>query len=118
MKRLALALVCAALPVTAQEAAQAPGAVLRALDKISGETTDIDLPSGQSRGYGRLIITLGECRHPSGGSVSEAYAYLTIADAGVSDAPVFQGWMLANSPALNALDHPRYDVWVLRCMSS
>ena len=28
----------------------------------------------------------------------------------------FQGWMLASSPALNPLDHPLYDVWVLECI--
>ena len=30
----------------------------------------------------------------------------------------FSGWMVASSPALNALDHSRYDIWVLRCMTS
>jgi hypothetical protein len=30
-------------------------------------------------------------------------------------APVFQGWLIGSAPALHALDHPRYDVWVLRC---
>ena len=30
---------------------------------------------------------------------------------------IFSGWMLASSPALNALEHPRYDVWVLRCIT-
>ncbi|MGB0439332.1 MAG: DUF2155 domain-containing protein [Paracoccaceae bacterium] len=29
--------------------------------------------------------------------------------------PVFEGWIIASSPALNAMDHARYDVWVLRC---
>ncbi|MGB0800115.1 MAG: DUF2155 domain-containing protein, partial [Planktomarina sp.] len=28
------------------------------------------------------------------------------------------GWMVASSPALNALEHPRYDIWVLRCKTS
>ena len=28
---------------------------------------------------------------------------------------LFDGWMIASSPALNALDHPRYDVWVIGC---
>ena len=27
----------------------------------------------------------------------------------------FYGWMFASSPALSALDHPRYDIWVLKC---
>ena len=31
---------------------------------------------------------------------------------------VFSGWMFASSPALSALDHPVYDIWVLRCESS
>ncbi|MGB1970407.1 MAG: DUF2155 domain-containing protein, partial [Paracoccaceae bacterium] len=30
----------------------------------------------------------------------------------------FMGWMVASSPALNPLDHRRYDVWVLRCAMS
>ena len=46
--------------------------------------------------------------------MAEADAHLTIRDA-ASTAPVFAGWMLATAPALSALDHPRYDVWVLGC---
>lgn len=30
-------------------------------------------------------------------------------------APLFSGWMFASSPALNALEHPVYDVWVIDC---
>ena len=45
----------------------------------------------------------------------EAYAYLTIVEEANTAAPVFQGWMIASSPALNAMDHARFDVWVLRC---
>ena len=44
----------------------------------------------------------------------EAEAHLTIVDASAPQ-PVFDGWMIASSPALSALDHPRYDVWVMRC---
>ncbi|MEZ5921142.1 MAG: DUF2155 domain-containing protein [Parvularculaceae bacterium] len=28
---------------------------------------------------------------------------------------IFSGWMFASSPALNPLDHPVYDVWVIDC---
>ena len=28
---------------------------------------------------------------------------------------VFSGWMFASSPALSALEHPVYDVWVVDC---
>jgi len=30
----------------------------------------------------------------------------------------FSGWMFADSPALSALDHPRYDLWVINCTTS
>ena len=90
-------------------------AVLRGLDKISGIVTDIDLAIGeQSLFADRLTITLQDCRFPESDPASNAYAYLTIDDK-LRDAPIFQGWMIAASPALNALDHARYDVWVLRC---
>ncbi|OZA01113.1 MAG: hypothetical protein B7Y02_17840 [Rhodobacterales bacterium 17-64-5] len=46
--------------------------------------------------------------------LGDAWAHVTILDAGQTD-PVFKGWMVASSPALSALDHPRYDVWVLHC---
>ncbi len=61
---------------------------------------------------------LGECRHPEDNATGEGYAYLTIYDGPDAEGPVFQGWMVASSPALNALDHARYDVWVLRCKTS
>lgn len=105
-------------PASAQQkASQGKGAVLRALDKVSGTTTDLEMSAGQRQGHGRLTITLRACRYPQGGSTAQAYALLTITDTGVTEGPVFEGWMVASSPALNALDHPRYDVWVLRCIN-
>lgn len=99
----------------APDATVAPGAVLRGLDRVSGVVTDIELSAGQSAEYGALEITLGECRYPTDNPSSDAYAYLTIRDRR-QDQPLFASWMVASSPALNALDHPRYDVWVMRCI--
>ena len=92
----------------------ATGGVLRMLDKMTGVVADYDLASGQSQTLGRLTVTLDECRYPSDLPTGEAYAHLTITDPEAA-APLFQGWMIASSPALSALDHQRYDVWVLRC---
>ncbi len=116
MKALALCLAVLAAPAQAQEVAQAPGALLRWLDKVSGETADIELSRGQSAVSGRLTILMDECRYPVEDPASNAFAHLTITYAG-SEEPVFSGWMVAASPALSALDHPRYDVWVLRCVT-
>ncbi|MGB0902869.1 DUF2155 domain-containing protein [Halocynthiibacter sp.] len=99
---------------TAQEATLAAGGVLRGLDKVNGNLTDIELNNGAVAEFGHLNITLEECRFPTGNPSGDAWAYLNISDSR-DDENLFAGWMVASSPALNALDHPRYDVWVLRC---
>ncbi|PQO21961.1 DUF2155 domain-containing protein [Rhodobacteraceae bacterium WD3A24] len=104
-------------PAAAQEVQRGFGAVLRGLDKFAGEATDIELRPGESAGLGTLTITLDECRYPVANPASDAFAHLTIRD-GEQGPPLFDGWMIASSPALNALDHARYDVWVLRCITS
>ena len=115
---IALGLAATALPSAAQEATErGTGAVLRGLDKISGAVEDVRLVNGAQVSLGRLEISLRECRYPEGDPSGDAWAYLVIREAGIAE-PIFGGWMTAASPALNALDHARYDVWVLRCITS
>ena len=97
--------------------APAPGAVLRGLDKIAGTTSDIRLNAGESANFGRLTVTLTECRSPLANPAADAFAHVIIRDARLPD-PVFRGWLIASSPALHAMDHPRFDVWLIRCTSS
>lgn len=97
-------------------AVPAPGAVVRWLDKVTGQTGDWELRRGQAGQQGRITVGLDDCRYPGEGLPTEAFAHLTVSDVSVSS-PVFEGWMSAESPALSALDHPRYDVWVLRCLT-
>lgn len=113
MKALVVALLMAG-PAAAQEYTEAEGGVLRWLDKLTSQTGDLVLSRGQSTKIGRLMVQLDSCRYPADNPVSDADAHLTIVDSSVNGA-VFNGWMLASSPALSALDDPRYDVWVLRC---
>ncbi|MBV0912332.1 DUF2155 domain-containing protein [Rhodobacteraceae bacterium ASV31] len=91
------------------------GAVLRALDTMSGRTSDLTVPPGELVDFGRLTIQMSECRYPAENPDGDAFAYVVVLDEGDAN-PTFSGWMSASSPALNALDHPRYDVWVLRCV--
>ncbi len=93
------------------------GVRLKGLDKVSGEVNDIDLRVGETATVGRLEVRLSECRYPENNPSGEAYAWLDIRDT-LREATVFQGWMIASSPALNALDHARYDVWVIRCTTA
>lgn len=94
----------------------APGAHLRILDKTVGRSSDLAIDVGQTVVLGRIAVRLTECRYPEDTPASEAYAHLDIAD--LEGQPLFDGWMIASSPALSALEHPRYDVWVLRCSTS
>ncbi|WP_238538209.1 DUF2155 domain-containing protein [Oceaniovalibus guishaninsula] len=98
----------------AGQVAEAPAAILRGLDKRVGDVTDLALAKGDTVALGRLQVTLGECRYPRDNPSGDAFAYLVIRQAG-EDRPVFQGWMIASAPALSALEHPRYDIWVMRC---
>lgn len=107
------AALLAAAPVWA-ETAKASGAHLRGLDKISGTPVDFKMNVGDTVELGRLRVTLGECRYPTDNPSGDAYAWLVVRD-GNAEQTTFEGWMIASSPALSALDHPRYDVWVLRC---
>lgn len=99
------------------KALAAKGASLKALDKMSGQAADLTLATGETQPFGRIEISLGECRYPEDNPTGEAYAWLTIRDPRLG-AVLFDGWMIASSPALNALDHARYDVWVIRCTTA
>lgn len=130
--RLALALACglAAQAVAAQSAGPAAdpkgqiansqdtvvarSVTLRALDTLNGSVEDMTLQTGDTVRFGQLEILFEACRVPREAPDSDAYAFLRIRDVREAE-PRFSGWMFASSPALSALDHPRYDVWVLGC---
>ncbi len=86
---------------------------LRALDKMLGQPTDIELSMGQTVVFGRIAIRAIECRFPAADPEGDAFAHLEVLD--LEGVTLFDGWMIASSPALNALEHARYDVWVLGC---
>lgn len=98
-------------------ATEAQGAILRGLDKVNGQTRDIELPNGGTAEVFGLDVAMSDCRVPADNPTGDAYAHLTIWNRGQAQA-IFEGWMIASSPALNALDHNRYDIWVLRCITS
>jgi hypothetical protein len=125
MRALVLTLALLGTPVAGQESDPAQpagpeftdsdGAELRFLDKLTSETGDVSLETGQSAKFGRLVVRLDNCRYPTGNPASDAEAHLTVIEE-TTQSELFSGWMLASSPALSALDHPRYDVWVLSCV--
>lgn len=97
--------------------ARAQGAMLRGLDKVTGQSKDLPMEVGQTVSFGRLEVLLSECRYPAANPSADAFAELKITDTRAKHV-VFSGWMIASSPALSALDDSRYDVWVVTCNSA
>ena len=117
MKKLLMSAVLLAAPLHAQETAEVasgPGAVLRALDKISGDAVDLEIARGETARVGSLQVTLIDCRYPVADPAANAYTALEITEVG-KPGTLFSGWMIASAPALNALEHFRYDIWAIRC---
>lgn len=116
------------------------GAHLRALEKITGDATDLTVKVGETKNFGRISITLRACWQSPPEDTPESEAFLEIRSRGAAqdkplaelgpekekpkaaslgpDAPLFSGWMFASSPGLNALEHPVYDVWVINCTTA
>ena len=89
-------------------------ATLRFLDRLNGEVKDIEITAGSSRKEQYLNIEVKSCYVPKSKENKDAVAFLVIQDERHT-VPDFDGWMIASSPALSALDHARYDVWVVSC---
>ncbi len=118
MRGLALISMLLAGPALAQnEVTSASGGVLRILDKTTGALEDVDVAVGETGGTGRVEIALEDCRYPSGNPSGDAFAFVTVFVRGLED-PAFRGWLIGSAPALYAMNHPRYDVWVLSCTTS
>ena len=90
---------------------------MQAMDKITGEVTEIDVPVGGLANYGSFSILVRKCVTRSPEETPESTAFVDVVDNYESDNPIniFKGWMFASSPALSAVEHPIYDVWLLKC---
>lgn len=101
------------------ESIEGVSVTLRGLDKLTGEIDTIVAPVGESTLFWRMRVDVRVCYERTGGRSRESSAFLQIYDTKyeIVDAS-FTGWMFASSPALSAMDHPRYDFWVLSCNTS
>ena len=91
---------------------------LRALDKITAKTLDIDIILGEKKRFGYLEIVPKNCKQSADTSDPGVVAYLQVKD--LSDKRdekifVFNGWTFSSSPTLRPFDHPVYDLWLTGC---
>lgn len=95
-----------------------PSVRLQSLDKISARTATFEAQVGQTVKFGSLYIKVQSCQKAPPVETPESAAFLQIwqGDGEKQKSEwVFSGWMFASSPALSAMDHPLYDVWVIEC---
>ena len=91
---------------------------LRALDKITAKTLDIDIILGKKKKFGYLEILPKNCKRSPDANDSGVVAYLQVKDlSDKSDEKVFvfNGWTFSSSPTLRPFDHPVYDLWLTGC---
>ena len=91
---------------------------LRALDKITAKTLDIDIIIGKKKKFGYLEILPKNCKRSLDANDPGFIAYLQVKDlSDKSDEKVFvfNGWTFSSSPTLRPFDHPVYDLWLTGC---
>ncbi len=96
-----------------------PSIKLQGLDKSVGRTVTFEATVGSTIQYGPLFIKIHACRKAPPIEKPESAAFLQIWEVppGAEKSEwAFSGWMFASSPALSAMDHPVYDVWILDCL--
>lgn len=121
MTRFALALLLlpfAAAPAVAQsERLSNPIAVFAGLDKITGVTTTFEIPIGEERRFGALIVKPNVCfsRPITEEPKTTSFVEVDQVEMEKTRRRIFSGWMFAESPGLNAVEHAIYDVWLTGC---
>jgi hypothetical protein len=114
-------------PAEPVKRARSSVAILQALDKVTTETMRFEAPVGQPIRYKTLIFTVRACETTAPDEdAPDSVAYLTV-DTQPKALPgrvappgrqIYKGWMYANSPGLNPLEHPVYDAWLIACKTS
>jgi len=116
---LPAALALLAAPVAAETIAN-PVAAFSGLDKITGRITNFDVYIDETVQFGALQITPRVCytRPPTETQRTSAFIEVDQVSLKGSVTRIFTGWMFADSPALNAIDHAVYDIWLIDCKQS
>ncbi|WP_235914052.1 DUF2155 domain-containing protein [Curvivirga aplysinae] len=98
-------------------ALEQPIAVLQGLDKVTARVSTFETRLNEEVKFGAISIVVRHCDRTPPEEVPESSAYLEISESkrGEETRELFKGWMFASSPAVSAMEHPVYDIWVLEC---
>ena len=114
---LLLALLVGFASPAAAETISNPIAAFSGLDKITGRITNFDVYIDETVQFGALQITPRVCytRPPTETQRTSVFIEVDQVSLKGGSERIFTGWMFADSPALNAIDHPVYDIWLVDC---
>ncbi len=95
-------------------------AVFAGLDKITGQTVRFEVSLGEVYQYGALQVTPRACYTSSKDEPTRTTGFVEVNEITLDKKVrrIFTGWMFADSPGLNAVEHPIYDVWLKDCKQS
>lgn len=94
-------------------------AQMQAMDKITGKVNVIEVPVGGEVKFGSFSVVVRSCKTNSEDEIPENFAFVDVTDKSFDkdEFNIFKGWMFSSSPAVNAVEHPIYDVWLLKCFN-
>ena len=112
----AVAFIGMALPAAAQRI-ENQVAVFATLDKVTARILKLEVPLGQSVKFGSLKVTPRVCysRPPTEPPKTTSFVEVEETQLDGQVKKLFSGWMFAESPGLNAVEHPVFDVWLTDC---
>ena len=93
-------------------------AVLGLLNKRNGIVRDLTLKPGQSVRVNDAIVRLRACETTApweNEKLTGAFVQLDVQSPDESWRRAFSGWLYKDSPSLNVVEHPVYDVWPKSC---
>jgi hypothetical protein len=108
----------AAQPTTKSTPMAERVAVLGLLNKRNGLSRDLTLKPGQAVRIGDVVVRLQACETTAPWEVEQltgAFAQVTVQGSDKKWRRVFSGWLYKESPSLNVVEHPIYDVWTKEC---
>ena len=92
-------------------------AVFSGIDKITGRITSLDVYLNETVQFGALQVTPKVCYSRDDTEAQKIDAFIEVDEITLDRKirRIFTGWMFADSPGLNAVEHPIYDVWLTGC---
>jgi hypothetical protein len=104
----------------AAETISNPIAAFSGLDKITGRITAFDVYMNETVQFGALQLTPRVCYTRPATETQRTSVFLEVDQVSLKGGVqrIFTGWMFAESPALNPIDHPVYDIWLVDCRQS